>query len=142
MDGFLYAASVHQRYLSAAILSAQSLREHYAGASITLVTEPRFFFDGLYDTFDDVIIGPPNQKRLKLWGICNSLYDRTLYIDADSEIQHPDIAIVHDQLGDADIMLSKIRPYRAAYTKFPGGELTDHCGIILYKGTGKVKRHM
>jgi hypothetical protein len=133
MDGYLYVASRYERYLTSAEYSAASLKDHHPDANITLFTEERFYHDGLLDTFDIVVTeGVPNDSRAKLWALSKTPYDRTLYIDADSVIQHADIANVFDELGDHDIMLTKIRPYRGAFVNFPGGSLDDHCGVFLY----------
>lgn len=130
-NGYLYAASKDTRYLTSAIISCETLKEVHPQAHVTLVTEPDFFESYLMDIFDDVILGPSN-KRLKLWALSQVSYDKTLYIDADCVIQHADIANVHDLLGDADIMLTRIRPYAGAQVYFPGGKLEDHCGVFLY----------
>ena len=133
MDGYIYVASRYERYLTSAEYSAASLKDYHPNAHITLFTEERFYHDGLYDTFDHIIVdGVPNDSRAKLWALSRTPYDRTLYIDADSVIQHADIAKVFDELGDADIMLTKIRPYAGAFVYFPGGALEDHCGVLLY----------
>ncbi len=141
-NGYLYVASKDDRYLTSAIVSCETLKEYYPQAHVTLVTEPDFFDPSLMDIFDDVILGPSNNKRLKLWGLANSPYERTLYIDADCVIRHPDIAIVHDLLGDADIMLTRIRPYAGAFVYFPGGKLEDHCGVILFNNKEHTKTFM
>jgi len=133
MDGYLYAASKHERYVTAAEYSAMSLRDFHPNAHITLHTEERFNRPSLLNVFDSVVTdGCPNNSRAKLWALSKTPYERTLYIDSDCEIVHTDISKVFDELGDHDIMLTKIRPYRGAFVYFPGGALEDHCGLFLY----------
>ena len=40
--------------------------------------------------------------------MANSPYDITMYIDADSEIEHEDIGIVFDELNNNDMMFHKL----------------------------------
>ena len=90
-------------------------------------------------SFEDV----PNNKRAKLWALSRTPYDTTVYLDADTEIQHEDICLLFDQFkNDADIMLTKIRPYAAKISEFPGGSLTDHCGVFVYKKNDKTIQFM
>ena len=132
MDGYLYAASGDERYLTSAVMSCESLKEYHSDAHVTLVVSEELYDNSLYHTFDQIIVAPTNDSRIKLWGLSRTPYQRTLYIDADCTIRHKDIAIVHDLLGDADIMLTKIRSYAGKFVFFRGGRLEDHCGVFLY----------
>ncbi len=133
MDGYIYAASKHQKYVTSALYSAGTLRDYHPEAHITLYTEEEFLDSSLLDVFDNVVTeGAPSSKRLKLWALARTPYEKTLYIDADSAIQHADISKVFDELGDRDLMITKIRPYNGAFVYFPGGKLEDHCGVFLY----------
>ena len=142
VNGYLYVASKHAKYLTSAMYSAETLRDYYPEAQIAIVTEPSLYNEDLIDVFDKVIVGPEGNSRLKLWGLSHSPWKNTLYIDADCTIHHPDIANVFDLLGDNDIMLSKIRSYAGAFVHFPGGELSDHCGVILYNNKKHTIRFM
>lgn len=132
-NGFIYVASVNPRFLTAAIHSAMSLREYYPKANITLFTEDGWIEPQLSDTFDTVIGGMPHNARAKLYALSRSPYKLTLYLDADTEIMSSEIATVFDHAPrKTGIVLTRIRPYNGKISKFPGGNLTDHCGLFLY----------
>lgn len=141
--GFVIVASVDEKFFSSAVFCGESLREYYPDANITLFTEDRWITDSLYNTFNTVIGGAPHHKRAKLWALSQTPYDLTVYLDADIEIVHPDISKIFDCITEtADIMITKIRPYNSKITKFPGGELVDHCGMFMYRKTPKVIKFM
>ena len=39
-------------------------------------------------------------------------------------------------------MITKIRPYSGKISEFPGGNLTDHCGMFVYKKNDKTIQFM
>lgn len=133
--GFIYVASVNKKYLSSACLSAGSLREHYPTANITLFTTDDLI-DDTFDisAFDNVITdGVPKDRRAKLWALSRTPYKTTAYLDADTLITSEEISTIFDQLGDNDIIFTKIRPYNSN----PKGYLDDpgyvyHGGVFVY----------
>jgi len=139
--GFLYVATVNKKFLAGAIYSAISLKDYYPEAHITLFTDKRWVTDDLYDIFDNVVYEDvPDNIRAKLWALSKTPYKNTVYLDSDTEIQHEDIHLLFDQYkNNADIMITEIRPYSGKISSFPGGNLTDHCGMFMYK---KNKRTM
>lgn len=87
----------------------------------------------LHDVFDFVVVGAPNHERAKLWALSRTPYQRTVYLDADVEIMHEDIRTIFDQMPPTtDLLITRIRGYNGKIHKFPGGELTDHCGMFMY----------
>lgn len=143
MNGYIYVATKHQRYVTAAEYSASSLRDFHPDAHITLYTEEQYLTDALLDLFDNVVTdGCPRDSRAKLWALSRTPYKNTLYLDADSVIMHEDIANVFEHMGDSDIVLTKIRPYAGAYVYFPGGALEDHCGVFLYNNKPRTLEFM
>ena len=143
-NGFLYVASVYKRFLSGAKYSALSLRDNYPEAHITLFTIKEWVTDDLYDIFDTVVFEDvPNHKRTKLWALSRTPYKNTVYLDSDTEVQHKDIKLLFDNYkNNADIMLTKIRGYGTKISEFPGGSLTDHCGMFMYKKNKKTMAFM
>jgi hypothetical protein len=141
-NGFLYVATCKKEYLTSACLSAESLRDHWPDANITLVTESNLYDPSLYDIFDLVVSDAPNNRRAKLWALPRTQYKLTVYLDADVIVKHDDIRTIFDQMTDADIMMTKIRPYNGKISKFKGGELTDHCGMFMYRNTPKTLNFM
>lgn len=141
--GFVIVASLNKKFLMSAKYCCESLKDYWPDAHVTLFTETDWIEDHLYETFDTVVGGAPHNKRAKLWALSQTPYDLTVYLDADMEIMHEDIKTIFDQIDDqTDIMLTKIRPYNAKITKFPGGELTDHCGFFMYRSNNKTLEFM
>ena len=138
-NGFIYTASLERKFLISAIYSAQTLRDYYPDAHITLYTENKWHNEDTQGVFNNVVYDAPEHKRAKLWALDKTPYDLTVYMDADVEIVHEDIQTIFDQMtSTADIMLTKIRGYNGKIYKFAGGELTDHCGLFMYKSNKKT----
>lgn len=143
-NGFLYAASKEKKYLNSAIFSAESLREYYPNASITIFTTEEWARTENLSVFNNVITkSVPNHKRTKLYALTKTPYNLTAYIDADIEVKHKDINSIFDQIPqNADILTTKIREYSGNIVKFPGGRLTDHCGMFLYRKNTRTMKFM
>lgn len=140
-NGFLYVASLRKGYYRAAKNSAISLRDYYPDAKITLFTHEDWVQPEDYDIFDTIITEDvPRHKRAKLWALDKTPYDLTLYIDCDTEIEHEDIKTVFDLIpDDVDILFTANRPYNAALTKLSDTEeMTEHCGLFLYRNNEKT----
>lgn len=138
MNGFVIVASRKHYYYNMAILCAESLKDYYPQAHITLFTHEEWVCP-LADIFDEVVTDIPVHKRTKLWALSKTNYDNVMYIDADCEIRHEDIKTVFDTLGDDDIKVMKTRDYCSAVTDFPAGRLDYHMGVFAYKNTPTVK---
>lgn len=150
MNGFILVASVNKKFLHSAIYSAETLKDYYPDAHVTLYTIDEWV-DGNIDlsVFDNVVTeGVPNHKRAKLWALDKTPYEITAYIDADMEFMHEDVVTIWDQLpDDYDIALTKIRDYSGALVYFNKdkpelGRLEDHCGFFIYRNTPKVLNFM
>lgn len=142
-NGFIIVASVEKKFLISAKYCAETLKEYYPSAKVTLFTESDWVSEDLYDIFDDVIGEAPNHIRAKLWALSKTPYDLTVYLDADCEIMSEDIKNIFEQIDDeTDILLTKIRPYHGKIVYFPGGKLTDHCGLFLYRKNEKTIKFM
>ena len=142
-NGFLIVASVSKAYYVSAINLAHSILDFYPDAKITLFTEAELFEERHRRIFDVVDLTAPNHSRAKLYALPKTTYDITAYIDADCEVQDEDISTIFDQLGDADVMLTKIRRYSGADVKIsPTEELVWHCGVFLYRNSPLVLEMM
>lgn len=140
-DGFLAVASNKPSFYSVAINLLESIRDYYPQANLCLVTEKRFC-DGREKMADHVIFCD-GHYRAKLWGMSQSPFDRTLYIDADMECVSEGIADVFDELGDNDMMftgLPKDRWYIFKDTQFPGGTFKLCGGVCLYNSKNFLVR--
>ena len=104
--GYLVVASKNSNFYSLAINCIESLKDYYPEARVCLVTEESFL-DGREYIADDIIFCGSN-KREKLWGMSQSPYDLTMYIDADCEIEHEDIKNVFDEIDDNDMVFHEL----------------------------------
>lgn len=148
MNGFIYVASLDKKYLKSAIYSAESLRDYYPEANITLYTH-KDWIEGrdLSNLFDNIVTDDvPMHKRAKLWALDKTPYELTVYVDADMEIMSEEIQTIFDQMPeDKDILMTKIRPYAGAFVWFNDKKdegLEDHCGFFMYRNTPKVMAFM
>jgi hypothetical protein len=133
MNGYVYIASLSKAYYKAAVNSAISLRDHYPEANITLFTHEVFLQDNDRNFFDNIITNIPVHKRAKMWGMAKTPYDKTLYLDSDTEIRSERIKDVFDILGKNDIMFTKIVPHVSNTRRIDDdNELEYHGGVILY----------
>lgn len=131
--GFILVASKRYNFYKSAILCAETLRDYYPEANITFFTHEEWV-DKDCDVFDNVITSIPYNDRAKLWALDKTPYDLTMYLDADIQIMHEEISTCFNLISeDTDILMTRIRPYAAAITKFPGGELIWHCGVFIYR---------
>ena len=137
-NGYLVVASRKESFYRLAINCLESLKDYYPDAKCCLVTEEKFL-DGREYVADDLIFCGGNVRE-KLWGMSQSPYDTTMYIDADCEIVHEDIATVFDELNGNDIVFHTL-PVEAkslyAIYDFTYNDKPEHftyCGgVCLYK---------
>ena len=111
--GFVVVASKNINFYTYAINLIESIKDYHPEARVCLVTEERFL-DGREDVADDLIFCD-NHYRAKLWGMANSPYDMTMYIDADMECEHEDIATVWDDMKDYDMVFHELTEERGRY---------------------------
>jgi len=131
--GYVYVASVSEAYYKAAVHSAQSLKDYYPDAKITLFTHEKFIQDKDRIFFENVVTNIPIHIRAKMFGMARTPYDKTLYLDADTEIRSERIKEVFDILGNNDIMFTKIVPHVSNTKRVDdNNDLEYHGGIILY----------
>lgn len=132
-NGYVYVASMSRAFYKAAVLSADSLKDFYPDAKITLFTHPEFFEERDRKLFENVHLDAPYHSRAKMQGMSRTPYDKTLYIDADTQIRSEKIKDVFDILGKNDIMFTKILPHVSKTTRIDdNNKLEYHGGIILY----------
>lgn len=144
--GFVVAATRKPKFILSAINLRESLFDFYPDAKISLYTEQKFidkFGDDLND-FDNVIpVG--DTDREKMIGMYLSPYDQTMYLDADCEINHTDIAAVWDHLDDgSDMVWVELTDEAAqgfAMHRWGKGDLDKltHCGgVCLYNSSNPL----
>jgi len=148
--GFITVATRQKQFLIGAENLCQSILDHYEDAKVTLFTEQRFIDDPecqhYFTDFDQVIATPSNTDREKMWGMANTPYDITMYMDADIEIAHDDIATVFDRIEDQDMMwveLKKETAHHFAEWDWGNGKIDHltHCGgVCLYRSDNPLIR--
>ena len=143
--GFVIVASKNQNFYTYAVNLMESIKDFYPEALITLVTEERFI-DKRADEADQIIFCD-NHYRAKLWGMSQSPYDITMYVDADMDCEHEDIAKVWDELGDRDMVFHELTPEREKYYairefRYDGGieKFTLCGGVCLYRSGNPLVR--
>lgn len=134
--GFLIVASRTINFYQMAINLMESIRDYYPDANICFVTEKRFL-DGRESVATDLVFCE-GHVREKLWGMTQTPYDITMYIDADSEVQHEDIVNAWDQLGNNDLVFSELTEERSyCYAVWKWGKNKEFTmrlcgGVVLY----------
>jgi len=137
-NGFVIAASCHERFYKAGIELAESIKLFWPEAHITIfVSHKEWIKEEHYKVADWIEHwGVPNHIRAKLWALsCTPYRGKTCYLDCDMVCEHEDIEKVFDQLpDDLDLLFTKIRPYNAKLTKLSNTEeMTAHCGMFIYR---------
>jgi len=150
--GFVIVASRTKFFYLSAINLAETIKAYYPDAHVTLFTEEKFL-DG-QERFVDAVEKVDDHKRAKIDGMARSPYDLTCYIDADCQVEHPDIVKIWDQIGEYDMMFTGLpeeRHYCYAEVYFPGATKPDGSkggfelcgGVCLYRsGKPLVKEFM
>jgi len=136
--GFVYVASLNPIYYEYALLSAQSLRDHYPETNITLFTHQDFVDERAEKLFDEIRVGIPHSRRAKMWCMAHTPYDITLYNDVDSYIRRRKIKKVFDQLDQHDMMFGTNLDYTVSKLalvyadKEHKHKITHHGSLCLY----------
>jgi hypothetical protein len=140
-NGFLIVASLTEEYVHTANYCANSIKDNYPDAHITLFTTNSFLSLVDHQAFDLVISEDvPNHVRTKLYALSKTPYTNlTAYIDADMECMHTDVSTIWDEIPeDVDILITKIRPYNGKISKWKTGELIHHGGFFVYRNNPKT----
>jgi len=143
MNGYLYVATREHMFYKSACYSAESLKDYYPDANITLFTHKEWV-DKHAQIFDNVVTEDvPVSVRAKLWALPRTPYENTLYIDADTEICHPDIKNVFThQDKNYNLVMTEVKKYAHAVVEIPGGTFKWHCGLCLYDNKLKTLEFM
>ena len=160
--GFVFVATKFESFLKAGYFLAETILDYMPDAKITLFTEKLFLEDEnlktLFTPFDKILPTPGSTNREKMWGMANSPYDITMYLDVDMEVVHEDICTVFDQIQNYDMRFVNLTKEGARhFAEWSWGENTldngytgsnpqhlTHCGgVCLYNNTNPlVKQFM
>ena len=147
VDGVTIVASRKESFYLSALFLAESIRDYAPHLKMCLVVDEHLIDDRADTTFDKVIFTPyPDDYRAKLWGMSQSPWDRTLYLDADMECVSEDISNVFEELKDNDMMFTEITDVQRPVfmtSVFPAGRFTYNGGVCLYNSSKeRVKEFM
>jgi len=115
--GFIYVASKSYIYYELAIIACQSLKDCFPESNVTLFTHEKFV-DKRAEIFDNVIVEIPIHYRAKMWCMARTPYDRTIYIDVDSQVKRKKVKDMFNFLDDHDMFFGKPEPYTVADIKW------------------------
>lgn len=144
-NGFLVVASVTEEYVRTANFCGNSIKDYYPDAHVTLFVPPNLVQFADPQAFDLIVSeNVPNHKRTKLYALSRTPYSElTVYVDADMECQHPDVQNIWSEMPDnVDILITKIRPYNGAISKWAKGEMIHHGGFFMYRTNDKTLEFM
>ena len=115
--GFVIIASKKIAFYYSAINLIESIMDEYPDAQFALFTEKRFL-DHRAEDPNIQVFDCQDHIRSKLYGMANSPFDLTMYIDADQECQHEDIITIWDQIGDDDMKFVELTKDKRAQSSF------------------------
>jgi hypothetical protein len=144
--GFLLVASNHKEYVDSANYCAETIKDNYPEAHITLFVSPqcRQWVDE--QAFDIIVSNDdvPNHTRTKLYALSRTPYtELTVYVDADMECRHEDVANIWDEMPeDVDVLITRIRSYNGKIARWPKGEMIHHGGFFMYRTNDRVINFM
>ena len=152
--GYITVATKKISFLRSAINLCEGILDYDENAKVTLFTDQNFVDTEDLSMFDKVIVSPedpdrnaPAGPREKMWGMANTPYDYTLYLDSDIEIIHEDIISVFDRLEDDYDMcwveLKKETARHFAMWDWGNGDIDHltHCGgVCLYRASNPLVR--
>ena len=148
--GYITVATKRKQFLIGADNLKESILDFNEEAKITLYTEQRFIDDPTlqhhFRYYDKVIATPSDTNREKMWGMANTPYDETFYLDADTEIVHEDVANVFERLEDNDMIWVELqKETRGHFAEWGWGEgpidhLTHCGGVCLYRSSSQLVR--
>lgn len=144
-NGFLIVASITEEYVKSANYCADSIRDNYPDAHITLFVPNQLKQYVDYTAYDIVISdGVPNHVRTKMYALSRTPYSNlTVYVDADMECMHEDVSTIWNEIEEhQDMLITKIRPYNGKISKWKNGEFTMHGGFFMYRNKPNVIEFM
>lgn len=116
-DGFIYVASRDRLFYELALLSCESLKSFSPKTHVTLFTHKNFV-DDRCKIFDRVIVDIPIHYRAKMWCMARTPYQRTVYNDCDSLIQHRDVSKIFNFLDECDLFCGSNLLYTVGNVKW------------------------
>jgi hypothetical protein len=140
-EGVIYVA-VGQRWLEEAVYSATTFKKFNPKLPITLFTNKNYPKTEIFDTIK-IVEDYIDPFKYKIWAMMHSPYERTLYIDTDTEIKgalyeiyqhldHADIAIAGMRWMDRDSKPAKLVAYEMP-SPFTNRHIVYNTGVVAFR---------
>lgn len=143
--GIVYAVSGSSRNALECIFSAHSMKKFHPDIGITVFSdeESKKLLEKEECIDESQLVQNPN-RRNKLDAILNSPYDRTLYIDNDTELKKPILKEAFRLLDSFDVALSHAPLMRVAtqIESIPNAFPEFNGGVIFFKNSVCVRKVM
>ncbi len=145
-NGIVYVAAKHDRYVEAALLSAESVRLRYPNLPITLFTDRPGHSLCLASHFDDIrpVAGIPGigsawaeGQLIRLRCLPLSPYQRTLHLDSDTRVLTDELDWLFDRLADSDVAMVETA-VDDSYSRRHVGRRMFNAGFVLYRRNSKT----
>lgn len=147
-EGVLYVATRHDLFLEEAVISADSVRQHYPRCSISLFTDRpshRLCSLGPFDRVESVEGVSWNAPSWSL-GVLNRLkclvhtpYDHTLYLDTDTTVVSDEIATLFRLTESFDVGMAETSVDDSFSRQFFGRPLFNS-GVVIYRRNARTLR--
>jgi hypothetical protein len=141
-NGIVYAATKQDRFIEEAFLSAESVKHRYPDLPITMFTDRLDHVLLNSDCFDSVetattvaagIAVESAEAKLKR-ALClrRTPYDRTLYLDTDTQVVTNELMSLFDLLDEFDVAMVETS-IDDSYSRLQYGRPMFNTGVILYR---------
>jgi hypothetical protein len=145
-DGILYVATRQDRYVEAAFLSAQSVRQLYPDLPIALFTDRPGHPLCRASHFSVIETVLPAAGIASSWAggqldrlrcLTRTPFDRTLHIDSDTRVLTRELPALFDRLAAADVAMVETA-IDDSYSRAQFGRRMFNAGLLLYRRSDRV----
>jgi hypothetical protein len=147
-SGIVYAATMEDRYVEEAFLSAESVKRRFPTLPITLFTDkPDHALCGL-GNFDDVVTVEHSgslrnpfvlAQIARLRALLGSPYKRTLHLDSDTRVLTEELPQLFALLDRHDVAMVETA-VDDSYSRRQFGRRMFNSGVILFRESAQTKR--
>ena len=144
--GIVYVATVNDRFIEEAFLSAESVKQRFPDLAITLFTgRPEHPLSGL-SCFDSVQRTESVQSFGSHWAagqlarlrcLPRTPYARTLHLDTDTRVLTEELPWLFDRLAENDVAMVETAD-DDSFSRLYAGLRMFNAGLILYRRTEQV----
>jgi hypothetical protein len=144
--GFVYVATMLDRYVEEAFLSAETAKQRCPDVPITLFTDRPHLELCKMPCFDEVrsvtpVTGINSQwavgQLYRLRSLSQTPYQRTLHLDTDTRVLTDDVPELFERLNDVDVAMIETL-LDDSYSRVHYGKRMFNAGFVLYRHNQKV----